>query len=256
MPTMSELVSAHGRSSEDDLNWLHALLGDLQLLADLAFADIVLWTPSVEGDFVAVAHARPSSAATLFYRDFVGQVIKPDWKRIVRDAFERGTILDSSAPDWFEETPTRVRAVPVFRRTSPSATQQQVIGPIAVLTRHTNLSEARMPSRQELTFNDCANDLFRMIASGDFPTLASPTAPRRGAPRASDGLIRLDVDGTVLFASPNALSAFNRIGFSGELEGQNLAEVVTELLPDRFGVDESLPVVVTGKAPWRTGVEG
>jgi two-component sensor histidine kinase len=255
MPTMSELVSAHGRSSEDDLNWLHALLGDLQLLADLAFADIVLWTPSVDGEFVAVAHARPSSAATLFYRDFVGQVIKPDWKRLVTDAFEQGAILDSSAPDWFEETPTRVRAVPVIRRTSPSAVPQLVIGPIAVLTRHTNLSEARMPSRQELTFNDCANDLFRMITSGDFPTLAAPTAPRRGAPRASDGLIRLDVDGTVLFASPNALSAFNRIGFSGELEGQNLAQVVTELLPDRFGVDEMLPVVVTGKAPWRTEVE-
>ncbi|MFD1720063.1 sensor histidine kinase [Amnibacterium endophyticum] len=255
MPTMSELVSAHGRLSEDDLSWLHALLGDLQLLADLAFADVVLWTPAEEGDFVAVAHARPSSAATLFYRDFVGQSIKQDWRRLVTDAFERSEILDSSAPDWFEETPTRVRAVPVVRRTSPSAGPQQVVGPIAVLTRHTNLSEARMPSRQELTFNDCAQDLFRMIATGDFPTLAAPTAPRRGAPRASDGLIRLDVDGTVLFASPNALSAFNRIGFSGELEGQPLAEAVTELLPEHLRFDETLPLVVTGKAPWRTEIE-
>ena len=252
---MSELVTANGRTGEDDLNWLHALLGDLQLLADLAFADIVLWTPAGEDDFVAVAHARPSSAATLFYRDFVGQSVKQDWRRLVTDAFERGEILDSSAPDWFEETPTRVRAVPVLRRTSPSAGPQRVIGPIAVLTRHTNLSEARMPSRQELTFNDCANDLFRMIATGDFPTLTAPTAPRRGAPRASDGLIRLDVDGTVLFASPNALSAFNRIGFSGELEGQTLVEAVTDLLPEHLKFDETLPLVVTGKAPWRTEIE-
>src|ERR1700712_5187854 len=154
MPTMSELVSAHGRSSEDDLNWLHALLGDLQLLADLAFADIVLWTPAADGGFVAVAHARPSSAATLFYRDFVGQLIKPDWRRLVTDAFERGEILDSSAPDWFEETPTRVRAVPVFPRPPPWAVPQGFLAPIAVLPRHTNLSEARMPSRQELTFGD------------------------------------------------------------------------------------------------------
>jgi two-component sensor histidine kinase len=253
---MSELVTAHSsQSSADDLNWLHALLNDLQLLADLAFADIVLWSPSGDGGFVAVAHARPSSAATLFYRDFVGQQIKPDWRRLVTDAFERGEILDSSAPDWFEETPTRVRAVPVFRRTSPSAAQQQVLGPIAVLTRHTNLSEARMPSRQELTFNDCANDLFRMIASGSFPQLTAPTGPRRGAPRASDGLIRLDVDGVTIFASPNALSAFNRIGFSGELEGESLAQVVTDLLPERFAVDETLPLVVTGKAPWRSEIE-
>jgi two-component sensor histidine kinase len=252
---MSELVTATSGSSEDDLNWLHALLGDLQLLADLAFADIVLWTPSADGSFVAVAHARPSSAATLFYRDFVGQAIKPDWRQLVTDAFERGEILDSSAPDWFEETPTRVRAVPVFRRSSPSAVPQRMFGPIAVLTRHTNLSEARMPSRQELTFNDCANDLFRMIASGDFPQLTAPSGPRRGAPRASDGLIRLDVDGVTMFASPNALSAINRIGFSGELEGESLAKAVTELLPDHLVVDETLPLVVTGKAPWRTEIE-
>ena len=54
--------------------------------------------------------------------------------------------------------------------------------PVAVITRHTNLSEARTPSRQELTFNDCANDLFNMIATGDFPDLGAPTGPRRGAP--------------------------------------------------------------------------
>jgi two-component system, sensor histidine kinase PdtaS len=127
--------------------------------------------------------------------------------------------------------------------------------PIAVITRHTNLSEARTPSRQELTFNECANELFGMIASGDFPDLGAPTGPKRGAPRASDGLIRLDFDGNVTFASPNALSAFNRMGFAGELEGESLAEVTTDLLGTRSVVDESLPLVVTGRAPWRTDIE-
>src|SRR6195952_2895492 len=150
MPTMSELVSAHGRASEDDLKWLHAPLGDLQLLADLAFADIVLWTPSVEGEFVAVAHARPSSSATLFYRDFVGQVIKPEWKAQVTEAFESARIVDTGAPDWYEEPPPRVRAVPVLRRLSPSGRATTEF-PIAVIPRHTNLSEARTPSRQGLT---------------------------------------------------------------------------------------------------------
>ncbi len=141
-----------------------------------------------------------------------------------------------------------------MRRLSPSgsATTEK---PIAVITRHTNLSEARTPSRQELTFNGCANDLFAMIATGDFPDLGAPSGPRRGAPRASDGLIRLDVDGIVTFASPNALSAFNRMGFAGELEAESLAEVTTGLLHGRLTVDESLPLVVTGRAPWRTDIE-
>src|SRR5207248_664760 len=63
------------------------------------------------------------------------------------------------------------------------------------------------------------------------------------------------VDGVVVFASPNALSAFNRIGFTGELEGESLAEVVTQLQPDRLSIDETLPLVVTGKAPWRSEIE-
>jgi two-component sensor histidine kinase len=252
--TLSDLVQAQGRSSEADIEWLHLLVGDWQLLADLAFADIVLWVPSAEGSFVAVAHARPSSSATLFYRDFVGQAVKPEWVHQVTEAFETATIIDTGTPTWYEETPTRVRAVPVLRRLSPS-TAAISEAPVAVITRHTNLSEARTPGRQELTFNECANDVFAMIASGDFPDLGAPTGPRRGAPRASDGLIRLDVDGTVTFASPNALSAFNRMGFAGELEGESLAEVTTSLLHGRLVVDESLPLVVTGRAPWRTDIE-
>ncbi|GAA1689727.1 PAS domain-containing sensor histidine kinase [Microcella alkalica] len=254
MSTLSDLVHEHAALSDADIEWLHLLIAEGQLLADLAFADIVLWVPTTAGGFVAVAHARPSSSATLFYRDFVGQEIKPEWRRQVTQAFESAKIVDSSAPDWYEETPTRVRAVPVVRRLSPGGKAVSE-HPIAVTTRHTNLSEARMPSRQELTFNECANDLFEMIASADFPDMAAPSGPRRGAPRASDGLIRLDVDGMVTFASPNGLSAFNRMGFAGELEGESLADVTTRLLHGKLVVDESLPLVVTGRAPWRTDID-
>ncbi|MCL2794603.1 MAG: PAS domain-containing sensor histidine kinase [Microbacteriaceae bacterium] len=253
MSTLSDLVIAHGRSTPEDIEWMHMLVGDGQLLADLAFADIVLWVPTEDG-FIAVAHSRPSSAATLFYRDIVGQKIRPEWLQQVSEAFDTGRIVDSSAPEWYEETPTRVRAVPVLRRLG-STSSKTTDSPIAVLTRHTNLSDSRTPGRQELTFNDCANDLFAMIASGDFPDLGAPSGPRRGAPRAADGLIRLDVEGITTFASPNALSAFNRIGFTDELEGESLAEVTTHLLTGRAEVDESLPLVVTGRAPWRTDVD-
>jgi len=45
------------------------------------------------------------------------------------------------------------------------------------------------------------------------------------------------------------------MGFAGELEGESLAEVTTSLLHGRLVVDESLPLVVTGRAPWRTDIE-
>ncbi|MBB2976297.1 two-component sensor histidine kinase [Microbacterium endophyticum] len=252
MSTLSDLVSAQGFSDDADIEWLHRLAGDGQLLADLAFADIVVWVPTSDDSFVAVAHTRPSGAATLFYRDIVGDQVRPQWRTQVRDAYRTGQIVDSASPDWFEETPTRVRAVPILR-TRPR--KGEAAAAIGVLTRHTNLGETRTPSRQQITFNDCADELFGMIAASDFPDMSAPTAPRRGAPRASDGLIRLDVDGTTTFASPNALSAFNRMGFDDELEGESLVEVITEILPDKRQFDESLPVVATGRAPWRSDIE-
>ena len=252
MSTLSDLVYAQGLADEADVEWLHRLAGDGQLLADLALADIVIWVPTADDSFIAVAHTRPSSAATLFYRDIVGERVRPQWRTQVRDAYASARIIDSASPDWFEETPTRVRAVPIVR-SRPRAGEDPVA--IAVLTRHTNLGETRTPSRQQITFNDCADDLFGMIASADFPDPAAPTAPRRGAPRASDGLIRLDVEGITTFASPNALSAFNRMGFDDELEGESLVEVTTQILPQKRQFDESLPLVVTGRAPWRTDIE-
>ena len=252
MSTLSDLVYAQGRSSAADVEWLHRLAGDGQLLADLAFADIVVWVPTSDESFVAVAHTRPGGAATLFYRDIVGERVRPQWRAQVKEAFATGTIVDSASPDWFEETPTRVRAVPIVRERPRDGGRAPVIG---VVTRHTNLGEIRTPSRQQITFNDCADELFGMIASGDFPDMTAPTSPRRGAPRASDGLIRVDAEGVTTFASPNALSAFNRMGFDDELEGEPLIEIITKILPSKREFDESLPLVATGRAPWRSDVD-
>jgi two-component sensor histidine kinase len=252
--TLSDLAQAQGCLDDEDVEWLHRLAGDGQLLADLASADIVIWIASADGSFIAVAHTRPSGAATLFYRDIVGERVRPQWRTQVQGAFDTAEIVDSANPDWFEETPTRVRAVPIVRARRNGGDGERT-RPIGVLTRHTNLGEARTPSRQQITFNEAADDLFSMISVGEFPDLSAPTSPRRGAPRASDGLIRIDVDGVVTFASPNALSAFNRMGFDEELEGESLVEVTTRIVPPSRQVDESLPVVVTGRAPWRTDVE-
>jgi two-component sensor histidine kinase len=65
----------------------------------------------------------------------------------------------------------------------------------------------------------------------------------------------LDKSGRVLFASPNALSMFNRAGMDGELEGRLLAEVVNAISDRESSVDEGLPLVLTGKGAWRTDIE-
>jgi hypothetical protein len=49
------------------------------------------------------------------------------------------------------------------------------------------------------------------------------------SPRVGDGMLRLDADGRVTFASPNAQSAFHRIGLAADLIGTELGSVTAQL---------------------------
>jgi two-component sensor histidine kinase len=216
------------------------------------FADLVLWVPTKDGSFVAAGHARPSSAATVFYRDISGEPIRKEWLATVKQAFETAQIVEQKSSDTVAGLPTRFSAIPVQKETLLEADNT---GPIAVITRHTNLSESRTPNKIQLNYVSCGKELLQMITEGTFPDYSSPTGRRRGAPRANDGLLRLDVDGNVSFASPNGLSAFSRLGIEGEIEGKSLAEVATKIVKAQSTVDESLPLVLTGKAPWRADLE-
>jgi two-component sensor histidine kinase len=226
-----------------DAEWLHLLVGDWQMVADLAFADLALWFPLDDGGYVALAHARPSTSHTVFHSDFVGERIRADLLPLVNRAWESQRI--ECAPDErCVEVGMRVEAVPMVRNGRT----------LAIVTTHRDMSTPRMPSRLELTYRQCAQDLLRMGTLGLWPDFATPTGSRRGAPRVGDGLIRLDVDGTVEYASPNGVSAFRRLGDVETLEGRSLAEITTPLLKDRRMVDETLPLVVTGRMPWRSEI--
>lgn len=237
-------------SSEDSVSaaWLQLLLADWQLIADVAFADLVLWVPD-RNQMKAHAHARPSAAATLFFRDIVGNNPRADWQEVIDQAWNTGAPAIPEGFLEFEGLTSRLAAFPVF-----AAGKNKDSKPLAVITRHTNLSEPRVPNKLQLNFLACANELLSMVASGDFP---SPQGglQRSGSPRAPDGLIRLDQSGRVLFASPNALSVFNRAGVEGELEGRLLAESVTPAQKNLTTVDEGLPLILTGKGSWRTDLE-
>jgi len=237
VPTLNDLLATYADLEPADVEWLHLLVGDWQMLSDLSFADLVLWVPERTGDgWVAVAHCRPSTGATVYYDDLVG-TRAPRGRRVQVDrAWELRRICRDRDPEWLDDVPVREEAIPVVRRGSV----------VAVVGRHTNLAAARTPSRLELTYQACADDLARMISTGDFPVAGAPTGPRRGAPRVGDGLIRLDRDGKITYASPNGLSAMHRFGYVGDLVNHSLVEIVAPLL-DTSGnstVDESLPLVL------------
>lgn len=241
--TLAEIVAEQAVLASDDVEWLQDLVREGQIVADLSLADIAMWIRTSDGTWVAVALFRSSTASTVFYRDIVGARISDTWEKLVDECERRRTMVEPTEPIWFDETATQVRAIPIRRSGQPH--------PIAVLTRHALVS-GNPTNRQSQSFIESAEQIYSMIASGDFPDPSQRDLPKLGAPRASDGLIKLDHEGTVTYASPNALSVFNRLGYSAPMEGADLVKVVNNLgNTQELAADEMLPMVISGRVPWQ-----
>ena len=191
------------RLDTDGAEHLHRLTGAWQLIADLAFSDLLLFVPvSGTGEFQIVAQQRPYTARTLYTEDLVGTVIKPEWHPWVERAWREATRLTPEEPAFIDGEPVRVEAMPVRHR-------GEIIAVISV-------EAADMPDRAmgrlEAAYLDVSSMLLAMVEHGKFPFATANDLIT--SPRVGDGLIVLDPDGRVTFASPNAVSAFRRIGTS------------------------------------------
>ncbi len=77
------------------------------------------------------------------------------------------------------------------------------------------------------------------------------------SPRVGDGFIRIDAAGAVEYASPNALSAYRRLGLIGDLVDEHLPTLTAALLPAGPGpVDDSIASVLSGRNARRTELVG
>ena len=226
---MDELLAQHGVTGSDAAH-LHRLVGDWQLLADLSFADLLLFVPVAPGRFVTVAQMRPTTGPTAYHDDLLGRPVAAVDRPQLPLAVRERRIVREGDPVWVQGVPIREEAIPVTHHDRV----------IAVVARDTNLAAARTPSRLEIAYLRGANDLAQMLADGSWPEHGSDEQSFSGL-RVGDGLVCLDADGTVSFASPNALSAYRRLGHPGDLEGLRLDEVTAALVPRR-GAPHDLPV--------------
>ncbi len=254
MPTLTNLAGRAGIRGAN-LEWLHALISDWQLLADLSFADLVLWAPlredsaadddwPADSNWIALAQMRPTTAPTALPDDVVGSVRQPGERPFLVAAYAERRICREGDPEWTRGVPVRHETIPVVRG-------EEVI---AVIERSTNLSAARTPSRLDLAYLAAADDLAQMAAAGMFPGHGEEPALVR-SPRVGDGMLRLGKSGKVTYASPNALSAYRRLGLTADLVGKQLGPLTARLAAGREPRDDSLMVTASGKAHAETEID-
>jgi len=230
MSTLGELLAEHTVLPGDAVDHLHALVGEWQLLADLSFADHLMWVRRDDDALVCVAQCRPNTAPTVLQTDAVGIVVTAEDVPLVADAFRTGRIRQAGeavpAAAW-RPAAMSVEAIPVRHG-------RQVV---AVLTHQAAVAEQRGSSPLETAYLGCAKNLAQMLAEGTFPNVADTTVSR-SSPRVGDGFIHLAVEGSVRYASPNALSAYHRMGLASELEGHDLIDLTRPLISDPFEAAE------------------
>lgn len=245
MSTLSALLAAHTDLPGAAVDHLQRVVGEWQLLADLSFADLLLWVDAEPAGIVCVAQCRPTTASTVIPEDAVGTLVSDSEHPYVRRAFETGEIIDVR--------PGAGDAI-TLRQAVPVRWDGRVVG---VLSRDAAGGARRSASALETAYRECADDLYQMISEGTFPT-PDTRSDTKSSPRAGDGFIRLDRQGRVVYASPNALSAYHRMGLNADLIGQDLVETTRALVTDPFesrDVTEYLRGAVEGRLGQRMEVE-
>ncbi len=250
MSTLRDLVEEHTSLEPADVEHLHRLAGEWQLVSDLSFADLLMWVSiGGSGEFMCVAQVRPTTAPTAYQDDQVGRIAGGPEVAHLSVASEQGRIWREGDPVWYGDTPARHEAIPV----RPPGRDDV----IAIVGRDTNLSTARTPSQLELNYLTTADDLAQMITDGAFPPMRH-IGETTSAPRVGDGLVRLDASGKVTYASPNAQSAFRRLGLNAHLVGEDLTALFARLASDPLeGSDlgERIEAALRGEAPARKEIE-
>ncbi len=243
MPSMSEIVSGRTDLSEDDHRWLRLLVSEWHLFADLSFSDLVLWVPDRDPNvYWAAAQIRPTTGPTSLFDDVVGDLIAYSPEHLVSGAFVSGEVARTSEAKLLAGIPVDVHAIPVRRG-------DQVI---AVVEQHKSQLDERVPSFLEQAYLATAAQLATMISVGAFP-LPDDVTNLAFNPRVGDGFIRVNAAGDVEYASPNALSAYRRLGLIGDLVDEHLPTLTAALFPAGPGpVDDSVTSVLCGRTARRT----
>lgn len=159
VPSLEDIARSQTSLTPDDVLWLHALVADWQIIADLAFSDLVLWVPDGESKgWWAGAQIRPTTGPTTMVDDVAGTFVPAEQTGGFETALSTGEVVDLTDGVWAGDA-ALVQAVPVRRAGTA----------IAVVMRRGHESGMRIASSLESAYVDAADELMDMIRLGEFP---------------------------------------------------------------------------------------
>ncbi len=240
MAGLEELARSHTALDERSIDHLHRLVASWAPLADLSFGDLLLYAPCATGratseaggGFVVLAHARSNTGPTVHTVDPVGTVVRGQpltWLRTAIDAGEPGEaeIAEPGASE--DPVVEEVAEGRLSRRDRRRVVDYVPVrcgdAPVAVLAREAGPAPVRHENPLETIYRGLYGRFARMIAEGAFPYGRMERVGEFREPRVGDGVLVLDREGRVSYASPNARSALHRLGVMHPVPGRSLSDL-------------------------------
>ena len=237
MATPAELALERTGLDEVQLAHLLRLLGTWGVLSDLSFSDLALMAPISDdypgerSEMVILGQMRPSNSATVIEHDLVGQTVgMGDWP-LVTTCYQTGEMTRGEVRIEAGDEPVRLQCIPV-------RCDGQVVAVMARLTA----GAGRRPGHLERTYRNVFERFAVMLAESTFPFPGEEVATEE-APRVGDGIVLVDEEGRVRYASPNATNALHRMGMYTQLEGRRLYDLGVEESAIEWALASALPVV-------------
>lgn len=235
MATLAELAAAHTDLTDGAVDHLLRLVVSSSLLADLSFSDMLLMAPvrgSSERDverFVILGQIRPNNRATLIHDDLIGTRPRAERWPVVKLAMESGRLTTGTASLEGISDALPIWCVPV-------RWQGRLV---AVLVRLQGTLRGAA-SLYEQVYLSVFERFCSMVADGSFP-FREDDVVGPGLPRVGDGVILLDSQRAVEFATPNASNALHRLGIFASAEGRRLEDMGLSTRAITRAYDYALP---------------
>ncbi|MGH9195475.1 MAG: sensor histidine kinase, partial [Acidimicrobiia bacterium] len=169
-------------------------------------------------------------AQTIHPEDVFGKVVHDEELPIIERAFLEERTWQRDEPLLIDGVEVRMEAIPVPHNGRV----------LAVITKEGAPLRYRRPGRLEENYLECAAAITKMVEEGNFP-FTGEEADAELAPRVGDGLVRLDSEGRVLYASPNAISAFRRLGIVSYIVGEEVGGLDIDARPARDALSLGRP---------------
>jgi hypothetical protein len=94
MSTIGEMVRQHTDLTKEQTTHLVNLVSEWGMLADLCFADLLLYVPIKDDSWKIVAQVRAATGQTLYLVDFVGTEASSSDRPLLVEAFRTGEIVE------------------------------------------------------------------------------------------------------------------------------------------------------------------